>query len=134
VVAPKDFSFRFADNTDEVNSSDSTFRRRFNFRDSLTKIVFTQEEKSEIYKVMLQNNIFDLPDKIHTTGNCMIPYETYYLWVTSNGRHKKTVFYANCSLRNSTANAFLNIRKKIIMVLQTKPQYTHLPESNIIEL
>jgi len=131
---PKDFSFRFADNIDEVNSSDSTFKRKFVFRDSLVKIGFTPAEKAEIYKVFLQNKVFDLPDKIYTTGNCIVPYETYYLWVNYNGRHKKTVLYANCNKIGSVANAFLNIRKEIITILQSKPQYIHLPTSNIFDL
>jgi len=136
---PIDFNFTYSiDNRESLNTFDSTYRRAYFLRDTIIQVLPTSKEMYELFRVMVENSVLELPDtfitaKVHT---CVIPSSTIYLSVTMNRKTKNIVYDCGCFPKSDTVKEenFQNIIKAIRSIISTKKAIRDLPKSDIILL
>jgi hypothetical protein len=131
---PGDFAFTFSDQLDEISSPRGEFTRNLGMRDSVVHLSFTADEMQSLYSSLIEFEFSKLPDKIHTSGACVVPSSTYYLTVKVNSKTKHVIFYDGCNLKGKDGEAFLAIRKTIMEIFQKKPAYKNMPASEVLFL
>jgi hypothetical protein len=133
-----DFNFSYSfDYTETINTFDSTYKREYNFKDTVIYLAFTLEEKEKAYSVMMENDILTLPENFEydNTKSCVQPASTDYLTVQIDGKKKRIQYSYSCYPKNeSFAERLLNITNAIKKILETKKEIKGLPESDMIFL
>lgn len=135
---PKDFNFSFSfDNTEKINTFDSTYTRKYIFHDKIVELILTNQEKQEIYSVMLESRIMTMPDKFEFNSDknepCIIPYTVDYLEIRMNGKTKKIEYSYRCKPKNKKISAkYLKMINKILNIIQSKKEIKNLPESDMM--
>ena len=135
---PADFSFSFSFDYDKFNSSDSTFIRHYNLRDTTIKLVLSAEEKQDIYDVMIGNNVFELPAKFENAidVNCTVPSTSDMLSVKLDNKKQFIYYDYSCYPKKDkgASDRYLRIANMIKSIISNKKEVKRLLSSNIVSL
>jgi len=72
---PKDFNFIYQSDFDCLNTVDSTFTlqgvgtSKGSIEDTVIKVILTKAEKEAVYRVMMENDVMDMPQDFNGNPN-----------------------------------------------------------------
>jgi hypothetical protein len=133
---PVDFSFSFSFGYDKFALSDSTFTRQCNPRDTTIKLILSEEEKQNIFNVMIENKVFELPSKFENAIDCIwtLPSTSDILWVKLDNKSNFICYDYSCLPKKDkdASDRFLRIANMIRNIISNKKEVKNLPRSNIM--
>jgi len=94
---PEDFGFILKTDTDEINSIDATYRRRYLNKDTIVVLKFTKAELTNIYSLFLEHGLNNFPtnyEPAFQTASAPVFYYEYLFRI--NGQYKSIKFTSNC--------------------------------------
>lgn len=92
-------------------------------------MALTLEEKREVYREMNRIGFFKLPGVFTPKGNGGVdPYNSYYFKVRYNGQIIEVMWADENQSVDYKALELRNLIKKIINIVQKRPEFEELPE------
>ena len=139
IETPKNFFFRIDfNNHDHYDSYDSTLTRSYNFGDTTLNVWLTHEERNNLYKIIIENDFFNLPHSIpnDTTKSFITPSKDDYVVVYINGQIKNRVRVnrGGSPLDTNAVRRFNNVFNYIENILTKTKKYKNLAPSNIVSM
>lgn len=136
---PKDFSFEIIEDVNSYNSKNGQYTRKAindKFLDTTVTCILSQKDKEEIYKILIENDIFSVPKSFECASNAqfIIPAFNTTLKYQINGVKQEIKFNTSCfpKKNESGATRFDNIVKYIRKKLNTKEIIQKLPKTKMI--
>ncbi|OGU75358.1 MAG: hypothetical protein A2V93_09840 [Ignavibacteria bacterium RBG_16_34_14] len=121
----------------ELNTFDNTYQKDL-ILDGVIIVPFwlTAEEQNKIIKKANDVNFFSMPDTFNYSSDDSIaividpnPGEQV-LRIKFNGKDKTTIWIFYISQNDPQLNALIELRKNIISITESKPEYKRLPPAN----
>ncbi len=135
---PKDFSFEIIDETESYNSQSGCFTRKAvtdNFTDTTVIYDLSQQDKEDIYKVLIENDILSIPKSFECASDAqfMLPAFTTTLKFQINGIAQEIKFNTSCFPKKEESEAikFDNIVQYIRKKLLSKRIIQQLPKTEM---
>ena len=138
-VVPKGFGFRIEDDVSIINSFDSSYTRKYNFKDIVVKLAFSKEDLNQIYHEVIKSRVDNHPTNVKPPCyRHSVPMVITNMRIQINGKKSEIEFVENCELefyKFLQKNRIKRIEKsigKVSEVISSKDEIRNLPPSNLI--
>ena len=132
-VYPEDFEFvfKYGVNTRNIlNTSAGTYTKDLILDPPVTtKLTLTERELDTIWSLIQENGFYTLEEQSWARSHSIAPEYKYTLIVQANGNPDTEITMTDLyHSYKPNEEAFFNITKKIVSIIESKPEYKALPE------
>jgi hypothetical protein len=112
-----------------LNTSAGTFTKDLVLDGSITtNLKLTEREMDMIWRLIQENEFYTLEEQYSPRASAIQPEYKYSLYVHAEGYPDRTIIMSDIRYDyESNEAAFLNITKKIVSLIESKPAYKKLP-------
>jgi len=128
VKVPHDFCVILSSETEEINTFNSTVKRKYNHGDTTIHVEFSKSEIETIYKSILENQPFVSPKENGKVEFIELPSPESRIQIEMNGN----VYQMEWTSNDSSSKKFRKFLKTIYRILDAKNEYRNLPETDIV--